>query len=86
MYPQEIHFDFSRGTLGYICSGKKQDSLDVSIFFGLHRFLVGKEDSMDVKSFFWSSPILGVHERIHKLSKGTDEQKVWETLTHTMCA
>ena len=37
--------------------------------------LCGREDL-----FFWSSPILGVHERIHKLFKGTDEQKVWETL------
>ena len=32
--------------------------------------------------FFWSSPILGVRERIHKLYKGTDEQKVWETLNY----
>ena len=52
-------------------------------FFGLHRFSVEKQDYVDVKTFsflFWSSPVLGVHERIHELSKGTDEQKVWETL------
>ena len=68
--------------------------------FGLHRLLVEKQDSVDVKTFFlslpifggktglcrredfffWSSPILGVLERIHRLSKSTDEQKVWETL------
>ena len=24
MYPQGVHFDFSRGTLGYICRGKNR--------------------------------------------------------------
>ena len=54
--------------------------LKLLFVIGLHRFLVEKQDSVDVKTFFWSSPISGVHERIHKLYKGTDEQKVWESL------
>ena len=36
-----------------------------------------------MKTFFWSSSIFGTNERIHKLSKSTDEQKVWETLLYT---
>ena len=46
-----LHFDFSRGTLGYIIvAGKTVLYGREDLFFGLHRFLFGKQDCVDVKS------------------------------------
>ena len=48
-------------------------------FFGLHTDIWWKNRTLWTRRpFFLFFPILGVHERIRKLSKGTDEQKVWK--------